>query len=117
MKTLYDVLGLKEDATTDEVRAGFRRLAKRFHPDVNKDPQAAEVMKILTQAYEVLSDERWRAEYDQKLARLRAPKPQPQQIVVRVFGHQGFGGFGFSNNASTANSTTSGMGGVFFTEF
>lgn len=111
MKTLYDVLGVKEDATVDEIRAGFRRLAKRFHPDRNKDPKAAEVMKILTHAYEVLSDERWRAEYDQKLARLRAPAMQmPIQIVVQ----QTWGATSVNNSASF----TSGFGPtIFYTEF
>lgn len=106
MKTLYDLLGVKETATVDEIRAAFRRLAKRFHPDVNKDPQAAEAMKIITHAYEVLTDEKWRRQYDEKLARLRAPKPQ--QVVRVVMQVNGFGGF---NNGTSTNSST--MGGGF----
>jgi DnaJ-class molecular chaperone len=103
--TLYDVLGVKESATPDEIRAGFRKNAARFHPDVNKDPQAVEALKIVTNAYEVLSDVGHRSQYDAKLAAMRAPTPQP--MVVQIMG-QGFGGF---SGFGTTNSTATTMGG------
>lgn len=75
-KNLYESLGVAEDATTDEIRAAYRKLAIRYHPDKNPgDTQAEERFKELTQAYEVLSDPKKRKSYD---ARLRG----------------GFGGFG-----------------------
>lgn len=113
MKTLYDILGVKEDATTDEIRAAFRKLAKKFHPDVNPDPQAVEVMKLLVRAYEVLSDPSWRAQYDAKLARLRAPAILPQEMVVNVV-MPGGGWMSGVNSSVSSTSTTTGFGASFF---
>lgn len=62
----YEVLGISRDATPDEVKRAYRRLAKQHHPDVNKDdPEAEEKFKELAEAYEVLSDPQKRARYDQ----------------------------------------------------
>lgn len=82
-KDYYEVLGVSKDATDAEIKSAFRKLAKKYHPDVSKEPNAAEKFKEAQEAYAVLSDKDKRSKYDQ-------------------FGHAafdqngGFGGAGFS---------------------
>lgn len=66
-KDFYEVLGVPRDATEDEIKKAFRKLARKYHPDVNRDnPKAAEQkFKEINEAYEVLSDPQKRARYDQ----------------------------------------------------
>lgn len=61
----YDVLGVKRQATADEVKAAYRKAARKYHPDVNKAPDAGEKFKQATEAFEVLSDPQKRGMYDQ----------------------------------------------------
>ncbi len=64
-KDYYDVLGVSRDASDAEIKSAFRKLAKKYHPDLNKDdPSAAEKFKEAQEAYEVLSDEQKRSQYD-----------------------------------------------------
>ena len=73
----YEVLGVAKNATEDEIKKAYRKLAKQHHPDVNPgNPDAEAKFKEINEAYEVLSDKEKRARYDQ-------------------FGHQGVGGQGF----------------------
>ncbi|MCX7791798.1 MAG: molecular chaperone DnaJ [Chloroflexaceae bacterium] len=60
----YEVLGVSRTASQDEIKKAFRRLARQYHPDVNKDPGAEAKFKEINEAYEVLSDEQKRAVYD-----------------------------------------------------
>jgi molecular chaperone DnaJ len=60
----YDILGVSRNATDDEIKAAFRKLARQYHPDVNKDPGAEEKFKEINEAYGVLSDREKRARYD-----------------------------------------------------
>lgn len=65
-KDYYDVLGVSKNATDAEIKSAFRKLAKKYHPDLNKDnPNAEEKFKEAQEAYEVLSDENKRKMYDQ----------------------------------------------------
>jgi len=65
LKDYYAILGVKKDATEQEIKAAYRQLAKEYHPDVNKDYE--ELFKEINEAYSVLSDKEKRAEYDSLL--------------------------------------------------
>ena len=82
----YEVLGIAKGASSEEIKKAYRQLAKKYHPDVNKEPDAEAKFKEVQEAYDVLNDPQKRSQYDQ-------------------FGHAGangdpFGGFGgFSGGA------------------
>ena len=61
----YEVLGVSKSADEKEIKSAFRKLAKKYHPDVSKEPDAAEKFKEAQEAYAVLSDEQKRKQYDQ----------------------------------------------------
>lgn len=63
-KDYYEVLGVSKDADEKEIKSAFRRLAKKYHPDVSKEPDAAEKFKEAQEAYAVLSDPDKRSQYD-----------------------------------------------------
>ena len=61
----YEVLGLSKGASSAEIKKAYRKLSKQYHPDINKDPGADEKFKEIAEAYEVLSDDNKKTQYDQ----------------------------------------------------
>lgn len=89
----YDILGVSRDATPDQIKKAYRQLAKKFHPDVNKDDKdAAEKFKEVAEAYEILSDDQKSATYD----RFGHDAFDPTRGGAGGFGGfgEGMGGFG-----------------------
>lgn len=78
-KTHYEVLELPQDTTPTDIKKAYRRLALQYHPDKNQDPSATDKFRAVSEAYEVLSDEGQRKEYDH---------------ILRGGGGGGGGGFG-----------------------
>lgn len=89
----YEVLGVSKSASPDEIRKAYRSLAKKYHPDICKEPDAEEKFKEVQEAYDVLSDEQKRKTYDQ-------------------FGHAAFDGTGNTNGAGGFG----GFGGAGFSD-
>ena len=92
-KDYYDILGVEAGAGEAEIKTAYRRLARKYHPDVSKEAGAEERFKAINEAYEVLRDKEKRAAYDQLKAQGYRPgeefRPPPD------FGQGGFGGFQF----------------------
>lgn len=63
-KDYYEILGVKRDATEAEIKSAYRKLARKYHPDVNKTKEAEEKFKEINEAYEVLGDKQKRQRYD-----------------------------------------------------
>jgi len=64
-KDYYKILGVPRNATQEEIQRAYRKLARKYHPDVNKSPEAEEKFKEINEAYEVLRDPEKRKKYDQ----------------------------------------------------
>ncbi|SFS82419.1 molecular chaperone DnaJ [Marininema halotolerans] len=93
-RDFYEVLGVGREASSDEIRKSYRKLARQYHPDVNKSPDAEEKFKEATEAYEVLRDPQKKANYD------RFGHADPNAAGA------GFGGFG-------GNASDFGFGDIF----
>lgn len=93
---LYEVLGVSRDASAEDIKKAYRRLAREHHPDVNGDPAAEERFKQITGAYEILSDPEKRARYDAYGVGGSSGQPftDLQDIFDVFFGQGGFGGYG-----------------------
>ena len=75
-KDYYALLGIKKTATADDVRKAFRKLARKYHPDVNpNDKKAEEKFKEISEANDILSDAKKRKIYDQFRLLLRSDRP------------------------------------------
>ena len=94
-KDYYETLGVSKTATEAEIKSAYRKKAKAYHPDVNKEPGAAEKFKEISEAYSVLSDSTKRKQYDQF-----GPDAFNANQGGGFGGFQGgfgdFGGFGFN---------------------
>lgn len=80
MKTLYEILGVSETATSEEIKKAYRKLAKEHHPDTNSDwseeekKMHVEFFSEITDAYEILINEETRKDYDEKLKEKRSKR-------------------------------------------
>ena len=125
-KSLYETLGIKENASADEIKKAYRKLARKYHPDINKDPEAQEKFKEINAAYEVLSDPEKKAQYDQfgdqmfggqnfsDFARSQGTDVDLEEILRSMFGGGGgFGGFsgGFGSSRGGFGGAQGGFGG------
>ncbi|MGA9046272.1 DnaJ C-terminal domain-containing protein [Sulfuricurvum sp.] len=121
-KSLYTTLEVAPGASEAEIKKAYRKLARQYHPDVNKDPKAEEKFKEINAAYEVLSDKEKRAKYDQfgdsmfggqnfhDFARGQGGNVDLDDILRNIFGQ---GGGGFSGGGFGGFGGHAGFGGGF----
>ncbi|MEV6851006.1 DnaJ C-terminal domain-containing protein [Actinoplanes sp. NPDC051411] len=124
----YQVLGVQRSAGQDDIQRAYRKLARRFHPDINKEPGAEDRFKDINEAYEVLSDPKKRARYDWYGAQWRqvpedydGPVPGTggfggsggRRVYVNTGGPAGFGGAGFGENGFGGVDIEDLLGGLF----
>jgi len=103
----YEVLGVPKGASNDEIKAAFRRLARQYHPDVNKDDGAEEKFKEINEAYGVLSDADKRARYDRFGHAGLGDMGGMPDFATMDFGdifEEILGGFGFSTGRRSRNA-------------
>lgn len=94
-KNLYDILGVAKTATEAEIKSQYRKLARKYHPDLNKDDKsAAEKFKEISAAYDILGDKDKRQKYDNNEIDAEG---KPTGFGAGGFGSGGFGAGGFGN--------------------
>ena len=119
-KSLYETLGVSENASADEIKKSYRKLARKYHPDINKEESAVEKFKEINAAYEVLSDSDKKAQYDQfgdqmfggqnfhDFAQGQGGGVDLDEILRQMFGG---GGGGFGGGFGGAQGGFGGFGG------
>ena len=105
-KSLYEILEVSESSSEADIKKAYRKLARKYHPDVNKSPEAEEKFKEINAAYEVLSDKEKRAQYDRygdsmfggqnfhDFAQNQGANVDLDEILRSMFGGGARGGFG-----------------------
>ncbi|MEU8841200.1 J domain-containing protein [Streptomyces roseus] len=107
-RDFYEVLGVPRTADRDEIQRAYRALARRYHPDVNKDPQAEDRFKEVNEAFSVLSDPEQRARYDRFGEDFRKI---PEDWEERVAAGAGSGSGWTGGGGPRVRYSTSGFGG------
>jgi curved DNA-binding protein len=119
-KSLYETLGVSENASAEEIKKSYRKLARKYHPDINKEESAVEKFKEINAAYEVLSDPDKKAQYDQfgdqmfggqnfhDFAQGQGGGVDLDEILRQMFGG---GGGGFGGGFGGAQGGFGGFGG------
>lgn len=122
-KSLYETLDVSESASAEEIKKAYRKLARKFHPDINKEESAAEKFKEINAAYEVLSDTDKKAQYDQygdqmfggqnfhDFAQGQGGGVDLDEILRQMFGGGGGGGFSGGFGGAGARGGFGGFGG------
>lgn len=111
-KSLYETLEISDNASESEIKKAYRKLARQYHPDVNKDPKAEEKFKEINAAYEILSDKEKKAQYDQYGDNMFGGQnfhdftrshgggnADLDEILRQMFSGGGFGGGGFGGGS------------------
>ncbi len=123
-KSLYETLGISENASESEIKKAYRKLARKYHPDVCKEPECEEKFKEINAAYEVLSDKEKKAQYDQfgdamfngqsfsDFSRSHQDIDL-EDLINSIFGKGGFGGFGGGGFSGRSSGGFGGFGGGF----
>jgi len=125
-KSLYDTLGISESASESEIKKAYRKLARKYHPDICKEAECEEKFKEINAAYEVLSDKEKKAQYDQfgdqmfggqnfhDFSQSQGGNVDLDEILRQMFsggGAGGFGGFGSGGSSRRSYSSRGGFGG------
>ncbi|MFT7824658.1 MAG: DnaJ C-terminal domain-containing protein [Sulfurimonas sp.] len=122
-KSLYETLGVSENASADEIKKAYRKLARQYHPDINKEESAQEKFKEINAAYEVLSDPEKKTQYDQfgdqmfggqnfhDFARGQGAGVDLDEILRQMFGGGAAGGFGGAGSFGGFGGFGGGFGG------
>ena len=112
-KDYYKILGLERAATQDQIKRAYRKFARKYHPDINKDTHAEERFKEIGEAYEVLKDPEKRTAYDQLGANWQSGqefRPPPGWDAGFEFSGGGFGGAGSAHSDFFENLFGHGFG-------
>jgi curved DNA-binding protein len=119
-KSLYETLGISESASADEIKKAYRRLARKYHPDICKESDCEEKFKEINAAYEILSDPEKKAQYDRVGDNMFGGQSfhdfagsqgdvDLDEILRNIFG--GAGGFGGFSSGGFSSRSSGGFGG------